>query len=131
MATMATSSSFSSILSPHTQPVRELNRHSYLTLYFTKNRKPINCESSARQPLYPIVTSSSLSGTSFSVANETVPMVPPYNVLITGSSKDILYRSEPRYNLWSIIYCYKLQYLVLVPEADSGFFRCLHEERAS
>ncbi|XP_011091971.1 chlorophyll(ide) b reductase NOL, chloroplastic isoform X2 [Sesamum indicum] len=91
MATMATSSSFSSILSPHTQPVRELNRHSYLTLYFTKNRKPINCESSARQPLYPIVTSSSLSGTSFSVANETVPMVPPYNVLITGSSKGIGY----------------------------------------
>ncbi|KAI3448727.1 hypothetical protein Pfo_005392 [Paulownia fortunei] len=97
MTTMATSTSSVPILSLHTQPSRKFHHHSYLTLYFTKNRKPINCKSSARQSFFPIEASSSLSASSSSssssssVAKKTEPMVPPYNVLITGSSKGIGY----------------------------------------
>lgn len=86
IATMATSTSSLPILSLHTQPIRKLNRHSYLAIYFTKKRLPSNCKSSARQSFFPTEASSSLYSSS-SVAKKTEPMVPPYNVLITGSTK--------------------------------------------
>ncbi|KAK6143235.1 hypothetical protein DH2020_023583 [Rehmannia glutinosa] len=90
MMAMETSTFSVSILSLHTQPSRKFNSHSYLTVYFTKTRRPIYCKSSARKSFFPVENSSSISAAS-SVAKKTEPMVPPYNVLITGSSKGIGY----------------------------------------
>lgn len=87
ITTMATSTSSVSIIPLRAQPSREINHHSYSKLYFDKDRKrPINRKSSARQSFTTIEASSSLS-TSSAAAKKTEPMVPPYNVLITGSTK--------------------------------------------
>ncbi|CAA0831461.1 Chlorophyll(ide) b reductase NOL- chloroplastic [Striga hermonthica] len=81
------SSTFSvPFLSLHTQPNPKLNTFSHSSFYCALNRAPISCNSSAAlKPFYPLRAFSS------SVSKNTEPMVPPYNVLITGSSKGIGY----------------------------------------
>ncbi|KAL8555132.1 hypothetical protein ACS0TY_003070 [Phlomoides rotata] len=72
-------------LSLHTQPIPKFCPHTYFTPYFTIQSVPTNCNSTAPQSSSPKASSSS------SYANNTDPMLPPYNVLITGSTKGIGY----------------------------------------
>lgn len=97
-AAMATSTPSLPNLSFHTHsPLQKLNRHSYLRkLYFAKKSNPSSCKSfSVGDPSsssFPSASPSSFlsASSSFSVdKNNSEPMVPPYNVLITGSSKGI------------------------------------------
>ncbi|KAL7126298.1 hypothetical protein ABFS83_14G176700 [Erythranthe nasuta] len=92
---MATSASSISIVSLQAQTTPQLNRQSFSSPYSTKTRKPINyTRQSGGSILIEASSSSALSASSSSssaVAMETQPMVPPYNVLITGSTKGIGY----------------------------------------
>lgn len=92
-AAMATSAPSLPVLSYDTHsPFEKLNRHSYLRkLYFTKKSNPSSCKSfSVGDPSSSYFPSASpCSFLSASDKNISEPMVPPYNVLITGSSKGV------------------------------------------
>lgn len=87
-AAMATSAPSLPVLSYDTHSsLQKLNRHSYLRkLYFTKKSNPSSCKSFSSSSFPSASPSSFLSA---SDKNISEPMVPPYNVLITGSSKGV------------------------------------------
>ncbi|XP_073149213.1 chlorophyll(ide) b reductase NOL, chloroplastic [Henckelia pumila] len=89
MVTMVFSNSTAGpILKFHAQPQPKFGRHSFLFSSFAKKREPINSKLYSQKSLCPV---KALSSASAIVASKTEPMVPPYNVLITGSTKGIGY----------------------------------------
>ncbi|XP_047938864.1 chlorophyll(ide) b reductase NOL, chloroplastic isoform X1 [Salvia hispanica] len=92
VAAMPISASSLPILSFTTHsPLQKLNRHCYFTLHFTNKTYP---SSNYKSLSLRNASSSDSSSTSTSTSVEKInsePMIPPYNVLITGSTKGIGY----------------------------------------
>ncbi|CAI9770449.1 unnamed protein product [Fraxinus pennsylvanica] len=85
MAIIATTTASTPIASFHRLPMYQIfSKCSFLTLNFAGNRKPIKHKLNIQNSLVSTKASSS-------VAQAPEPMVPPFNVLITGSTKGIGY----------------------------------------
>ncbi|CAA2949323.1 chlorophyll(ide) b reductase NOL, chloroplastic [Olea europaea subsp. europaea] len=86
MAIIVTTTAYTPIAPFHRQPTYQIfAKCSFLTLNFAGNRKPMKHKLNLQNSLVSTKASSS------SVAQAPEPMVPPYNVLITGSTKGIGY----------------------------------------
>ncbi|KAL3814712.1 hypothetical protein ACJIZ3_015980 [Penstemon smallii] len=91
MATTTISTSAASILFFHANPTKKINPHTFFKHHFNKHRNPINCKFNRRQTPFRRTATSSLFSSFSGVTQKTEPMVEPYNVLITGSTKGIGY----------------------------------------